>query len=74
VTVTVRAADPAPPVDLRDALADLPIETPAPPGPDDPVSAGTQLPAGYQPGVSASRDVDLVPGRIQALAVPFELA
>jgi hypothetical protein len=73
LTITVRGAKPAPvpPADASDDLWGLPLENVAPPGP---ISAGVQLPPGYVPGFTASRDVDLVPGRIRAAVEPFVLA
>ena len=76
VTIDVLAAAPAPvpPVGgTDDPYWDLPLETVSPPGPDDPVSRGVALPPSYDPGVRATRDVDLVPGRILAGLAPFDL-
>ena len=69
VTITVFARDPALPVDRGDALADLPVETPAGPGatPDD-VSAGIDLPADYAQ-LEQIPDHPLTLGRLSSLPI-----
>lgn len=60
-----------------DRLWDMQIETvqaPIPPAADDPVSLGETLPQDYDPGLTLTRDVDLIPGRIRSDAAPFVLA
>jgi hypothetical protein len=77
ITLTVRAANPAPVPPAGgtdDPFWDLPRQSVAPPGPDDPVSIGAALPPDYAPGgFEATRDVDLAPGRIQADLPAFDL-
>jgi hypothetical protein len=69
VTITVFARDPALPLQMQDALADLPVETAAAPGvtPDD-VAAGVALPASY---VQIAQLVDhpLTLGRLSSVPI-----
>ena len=77
ITIDVWAANPAPvPAQppAADPFWDLPLQTLVPPGPDDDVSRGVTLPPNHKPGgFHASRDVDLVVGRVQADPLPFDL-
>ncbi|MEA2195598.1 MAG: hypothetical protein QOG42_2032 [Solirubrobacteraceae bacterium] len=80
LSITAIGPDPAPAAPAggtSDRLWDMPIEllaAPASPAADDPVSLGETLPTDYDPGVTFTRTVDLIPGQIRSDVAPFVLA
>lgn len=77
ITIDIFAADPATikaAPTTTDPLWDLPLESVAPPGPDDPVCRGVTLPLGFSvAGPHMSTVLDLTPGRITSDHAAFTL-